>query len=463
MNKIILCFVFVLLSCIAAAKKTKLEQCREEHHPIIIVHGIMGSRIIGNGKIADNVEISNCGRELKEEKLWLSLKKGLFKKKCLRYYISAPYNPESNTWDHLEGLNIYPAPGVNSLRIDVPIFLSYMKGLLKELDNHGYVYGVDFLAQSYDWSQLPTDLWVEQMKASIEYLYKQNKNKKVIIVSHSMGCPFTYYFLMHMDKEWVEKYVHLFIPTAPAWMGAVKALKIMFMFHVHGDLVGSVGNFVEKERGNDLRDAEETDDPLTILCRNIPTTWLLLPWKDAYKDKVLVKTPGKSYNFDQIVDIFNSVADPNFNASGKLQSVRKYFDKYNNYEQMPSVNVLFAIGKGKETPIQLKFKKDLVQHNDPEEAWDEPEIVYGDGDGTVPYESLTYVSNKWEKSNKDKVLVKYFRETHLGILEDKRYINTIINFGCGTVFEDYDVNSSPHLISSVTVLLLTFMFFLFFI
>jgi len=285
------------------------------------------------------------------------------------------------------------------------------------------------------------------MTESIEKLHEQTK-KKVIIISHSMGCPFTYYFLMQKGEKWVEEHVHLFIPTAPAWMGAVKSLKTMFKFKLFGDLIGSPGNFKEEQISEIER---ETSHPLTLLSRNIPTTWFLLPWNEAFKNKVIVEAgPNGEYTYtaDKIVDVFKAVADDNFNPEAKLQSVRKYFDNCNkckNYDTVPKVNMLFAIGTGKKTPIRLKFKQGLQKHEDPEDGWDDPEIINGNGDGTVPIESLTYVSNKWmaKDEGKDRVKVKYFQgETHLGIVEDKNYIKTVLSFACGQDYAKYDPNSN---------------------
>ena len=81
-----------------------------------------------------------------------------------------------------------------------PIFSKFtnVMGPLKEhYLSYGYKDGVDLVAAGTDWRGIPTKEWIEATRNVIEKAYASAGNKPLVVVGHSMGCPFVcccYYF-----------------------------------------------------------------------------------------------------------------------------------------------------------------------------------------------------------------------------------------------------------------------------
>ena len=46
-----------------------------------------------------------------------------------------------------------------------------------------------------------------KLKNLIEETYSANGNKKISLISHSLGCPYTLVFLNKQTKDWKDKYI----------------------------------------------------------------------------------------------------------------------------------------------------------------------------------------------------------------------------------------------------------------
>ena len=64
------------------------------------------------------------------------------------------------------------------------------------------------------------------MKNLVEDTYKKNGNRKVVIISHSLGGPFSLYFLNKQTQEWNDKYLESFVPISAPFAGATKILRM---------------------------------------------------------------------------------------------------------------------------------------------------------------------------------------------------------------------------------------------
>lgn len=336
--------------------------------------------------------------------------------KCFKNYFASSYDPEEGKWKRMEGINftipgwgtVFPvdelAPGAVTGKL-----IPYFHGIIRKLKALGYVDGVNMTGAGFDWKEVPSDEWVERVKDLVETVVANNGGSRAVLIAHSMGCPFTYYFMMKMGADWVEKYVHMFIPTSPAWMGAVKALDVMIAGLDYN--VPLAGKY------------------FAPLLRHIPTVWLLLPWEDAYPGIPLATTPSKTYMFADLVDLLNdgNVTD----VEGKLKATRGLFEQWGrNYATPPRVPVRAFVGHGKNTVVSFKFKRDIVPH-DPEGAWDSPTRIKGDGDGTVPYQSLVYATEKWAKMpGTDVKTFLYDKMGHVPLLRDSDIIDDIIAQFC---------------------------------
>jgi len=262
----------------------------------------------------------------------------------------------------------------------------------------------------------------------LKKLVKENNGKKVVLISHSMGCPFTYYLFMKKGDQFVKDYIHTWIPTAPAWMGAPKALKAMFNFNLLEDLGGKTPFWKWK------KEQDRAVLHVTPLTRKIPSVWFLLPQEKAFGDKVILKTPKKEYKFNQIKEILNTIGGSGY-ADGRFDEAKTPFKTINNYEKKPPVPIYVAYGKGEKTAMKLELKEELDEWNLDKE-WPLSIVRYGDGDGTVPIQSLSFFNNQHPK-DKDVKELSYENADHVGILEDDRYLLNALNLACGMDI-DYD-------------------------
>ena len=64
------------------------------------------------------------------------------------------------------------------------------------------------------------------MKNLVEDTYKKNGNRKVVIISHSLGGPFSLYFLNRQTQEWKDKYLESFVPISAPFAGATKIMRM---------------------------------------------------------------------------------------------------------------------------------------------------------------------------------------------------------------------------------------------
>lgn len=68
--------------------------------------------------------------------------------------------------------------------------------------------------------------YFSQLKTLIEETYTLNNQRKVVIITHSLGGLFGLYFLNHMEQSWKEKYVQAYAPIASPFAGAAKVMRL---------------------------------------------------------------------------------------------------------------------------------------------------------------------------------------------------------------------------------------------
>jgi hypothetical protein len=84
----------------------------------------------------------------------------------------------------------------------------------------------------YDFRIVPNLKYMDElnnsMKESIEYIYREN-SKKVVIITHSLGSLIMMNFFNTNSKEWNEKYIDTVICINPPFNGSILALKILLL------------------------------------------------------------------------------------------------------------------------------------------------------------------------------------------------------------------------------------------
>lgn len=127
---------------------------------------------------------------------------------------------------------------------------AYFKDIAAELVKVGYVRDVSIRGAPYDFRKGPSKLiyfykdncskithvynnfideneeFFQNLKVLVEETYRNNNNKSVVFITHSMGGLMTLVFLQKASQEWKNKYVRALISLAGPWGGSVKALKV---------------------------------------------------------------------------------------------------------------------------------------------------------------------------------------------------------------------------------------------
>jgi len=402
MNRNILFVLCALVVLCAAVKK----------HPVVLMPGIMGTVLQATGDFPSAVTLpESCPHKFTNQLIWIDVKQTI-NYECFKNYFASNYNNKTGKWERVEGISFSVPKFGHTYAVDqlapgalTANLVPYYHKMIQKFEDEGYVDGENIFGAGYDWKELPSDKWINDVKDLIEGAVTKNNGLKAVLVGHSMGGPFSYYFLMKMGDDWIKKYIYMYVPMAPAWMGAVKALDFMLM-------------------GVD-RDVPIAGKYFAPLMRHIPSLWFLLPWKEAFPGMTLATSPSKTYSFDHMENLLN---DGNAtDVEGKIADARKLFKPLNLYEKIPPVPVHCFIGRGKNTVISLKFKSDIKPHQ-PDGVWESASRIMGDGDGTVPIQSLTYVTDKWIKSGKGDVHVyTYDNMGHLPLIKDANVIKKVVS------------------------------------
>ncbi len=288
--------------------------------------------------------------------------------------------------------------GIDLLTDGIAASLSvYFKTLSDRLVTEGLVRGISLRGAPYDFRFVPTDEWLSNMQKLVEETYALNGNKKVILISHSMGCLYSQRFLNFMSTEWKDKYIQLWIPIAGVFHGSTDTVSLMASGHNEG--VPTVSDI-------SLREEQRTYE----------TNFWMLPSPSSWSDsEPLAIIGGKTFTSAQYEEFFTAI---NYNVGWK------YYQRYNKITDAltpPGVPVYALFSKGVETPKYYVWSSSDT--NKPPSS-----TVQGDGDGTVPYQSLTSIK-KWANGNGGKSFdfKEYDKISHAAMVTDKGVIDFIVS------------------------------------
>jgi len=403
--------VFLCVSCVSAAR---FGQC-EKGHPVFMIPGIFGTVLNMEADIPADVPIpSDCKRKVADHRFWIHALDELHYS-CFSTYFGHNYSSAEKKWERVPGVKISVPEWGKTFAVDTldpsPLAkyaIPYYHNMIKALEKRGYVDGVNMAGGGFLWYEPPSDEWAKQAMELIENLVNKNNGVPAIIVSHSMGAPVSYYLIKYAGDAWVKKYVHKLIYVSPAWLGAVKALDIMFDgFDYFLPIAGKY---------------------FAPLARHLPGCWMLLPWGgEAFKNMTLATTPSRKYTFDQLVDLLTAAGAGD--VAGKLKATQGVFEKWNHYSEPPPVPVVSYMGYGKDTVVGITFKND-IKPADPDGEWTHDGRVLGNGDGTVPEESLRYVTDKWASMGVDVTTHFIKGGEHLDLLRDSSIVDAVVDEAC---------------------------------
>jgi len=274
---------------------------------------------------------------------------------------------------------------------------NYMSDLVKYFVKLGYVRGDTIRAAPYDFRFGPQSqqVYFDKLRMLIEETFVKSDSKRVSLVTHSMGGLLCLYFLQSQSQEWLQQYVHSFIPLNTPWRGAV----ILLNTYASGYNLGI-----------------DMIDPLVIReqQRSSETGVYLMPLEHTWIDtnQVLVQTPEMNYTVKDYGRFFDDIG---FSQGMEMMENIKEFVNLTH----PGVDTFCIYSLGLETPEKLIYDAGFPDN--------QPRRIMGDGDGSITKDSLEacryFINNKSDK-------IKTFNNiTHGGILKDDevlKYIKSLV-------------------------------------
>lgn len=341
----------VLLITLSSAACTKRK-------PIVLVPGIMRTVLNVETNIPSSVSYEDiprtCDRNMAEQLLWKNFTMFATEPRCVLKFLKGHFNSETNLLDTVEGVNFkVPQFGkVYACKNTAPESKNnqdpYFAGLIQQLENNGYQDGVDLFCAGYDWrsSVKKMTTFFKDTEALIKQIY-QSTGQKVTILSHSYGGFATKGLFDHFTDY--STYIEQWISSGTPWGGA---------FETIGTMTYGLDDF-----NVDLA-------LVTEMTRSIEGNYQLMPNK-YWGSSNFMKVNGVDYGYHNIDEMLNHLTDF---ASKVYREIEISFDN------MPTIKKYCTVSNGIETQEHVEYA-DWTLTN--------PTITYGNGDGTVNYNSLT--------------------------------------------------------------------------
>ncbi|BFU18538.1 lecithin:cholesterol acyltransferase domain containing protein [Entamoeba histolytica HM-1:IMSS-B] len=373
--------------------------------PIVFVPAFMSSSLHIKSNIPSSIQLpSHCPHQL-EGQIWLNLKDGipLNNTQCFFKYFTPFWNNSNKHFESLDGVQIYykdfpSIEGISSLGPkEEPIVQRVLRvwyKMIQQLKRIGYKDKKSLFGLGYDWRYADVNYnnWSKKVKEVIESAYILN-NKKVMIVTHSLGGPMALQLLFQLGDSFCEKYIEKIITISAPFIGTIKALRSFLSGETEGIPVNPLS----------FRNFE----------RNIDSVYQLMPNYQWWNDTILIFN-GTSYSASQMNQILNLINETKDYASFI------YTNAMNRYpiNWTPKVKLYCLYSSGIETEVLLNYSTSFDN---------QPIQTFGDGDGTVPLNSLSFCKtmNLEESIN----IGKY---DHFGIIKAQKTIDYVIEQSCKT-------------------------------
>ena len=191
-----------------------------------------------------------------------------------------------------------------------------------------------------------------------------------------------------------ERYIAQWLPTSGVFGGASKGLKTL----LSGDSEG-----VPWVSGLTVREEQ----------RSYESNLLLAPTPQVWGRTPLVTTPSREYTAEEYADLFA--------AAGFVDGAVRWALVANLTAPLrpPGVRTRHLYGVGVATPTAFRYPSDR-------DFTATPQVVTGDGDGTVPLRSLRSAGH-WARERGRGFTERAFPGvTHAGILQDQQYIAEVV-------------------------------------
>ncbi|CRG93870.1 phosphatidylcholine-sterol acyltransferase, putative, partial [Plasmodium gallinaceum] len=379
-----------------------------------LIPGVGGSTLIAQYK---NAQINSCGKNTLNSKpfrIWLSLGR-LFSIisniYCTFDTLRLSYDEETNLYYNQKGVIIRTEKYGSLKGVDYLDYFSntgirltrYFNFLSSRFISNGYVDGDSIVGAPYDWRYPLYQQNFEVLKAHIEYSYEMRKTK-INLIGHSLGGLYINYFLTRkVDKEWKEKYLNCVIYMNSPFKGSFKTIRALL--HGNRDMISfslsklaklSISEGMMKAIGNSIgslfdlipyREYYEYDQIVVLM--NLDSTPV-----DQEKIQFLIKSCGL-YNQEcytkredvklQVFTLSNWHTLLNDELRIRYEKYSPYVDKKFSMDHGIPIYCVYSTDKKKTTEHVLFFQSPDLNK--------EPYLYFGEGDGTVPLESLKACNN----------------------------------------------------------------------
>jgi hypothetical protein len=378
--------------------------------PVVIVPGTGGNQL--EAKLTEDYKASSpwCYTLKKDYfRLWLDLVT-LFPPftSCFADRLALEYDPITDQYYNAKGVETrVPYFGTTeSMEYLDPSFKSisaYMIQLVNELTSKGYEKGRSLFGAPYDFRYAPgpraSKVAVEyqkDLKSLIEHAYTTNNKEPVVLVSHSMGCLWTLYFLNQQPMEWRHKFVAHFVTIAAPWGGVVEQMMTFASGNPEG--VPFVNPLVIR------KEQRSSESNLWLL----PVSW-------TFGLRPLVITSSRSYTAADMEEFLNDIGFPE-----GIAPYQSRIPHLTEVLQAPKVPITLIYGFGVPTAETLSYDSKGFDYI--------PKIEMGDGDGTVNVCSLTAVISDWKNTQGQSLdVIAFPKKGHMKILQDKEALEVIVN------------------------------------
>ncbi|KXJ25297.1 Group XV phospholipase A2 [Exaiptasia diaphana] len=189
--------------------------------PVILVPGDAGSRLQARLQ-KNNSPHFWCEKTSDWFQIWLSVEELLPEViDCWSDNMKLVYNKTTRRLNNPDGVEIRVpyfggTEGIEYLDSTIDHPGEYFAPLVESLVKIGYVRGKTLFGAPYDFRFAPNtnDDYLNKLEKLIEDASASNNGSQVILISHSLGCPYTKYFLDNHDQKWKEKFIHSWITVA---------------------------------------------------------------------------------------------------------------------------------------------------------------------------------------------------------------------------------------------------------
>ncbi|KAL9647298.1 hypothetical protein ABK040_011665 [Willaertia magna] len=420
---VLFCWSFFLPP--AVIPNAKCQSIKTHVKPVILLGGVGGSVLYAT-RNNSNFNSMFCAKTTKYPyQVWVPLW-GIIHQHCLRNDLKLKIKEDPNgdgfvVHQHDENVRVFPMNIGSVKNVEVlaefPLF-TYMTGLIDylvkeacyERDKTIRAFPYDFRLSPKEWSATNRSIGgdYERFKVLIEETFKLNDNKKVSLVSQSLGSPFTQYFLAHyVTQEWKDKYIDRFISISGAFDGTIYS-KIALIQGIIFEL--------------DVFDKRATVEMIST-------------WPSAYSTFVQKEYDfpffiynGKEYFTSNYEEFFK---DLDLKDAYKLLQHIRVKDRY----KAPNVTTHCITGFGFETPLQFYYNgtkplKDL-------DITDFKLTKFVDGDTTIPTEALDICHNF--KQDYPVLSHRFEKGPHRAIIKAERL------FKLSPIYFEQDNNIPPNI------------------